>query len=273
MKICVISISPHHITVPLQKLPQPPALGFLRAEVGPGGEPLAGAGQRVGFGRVHARERGCELGAEGVVVVAAGASEAEELADDALAGFFLVEVEHLEGGAGDLVEAVADRDAAPGLGDVPLAEQVVVYQADVRYAGQAFQLTIDFSEEELAEKGLPLLIDQFDAEHKQLFTFALEEGHEIVMVRAIVMASTESIADVHIGREGTRLEDCKIQDTRFYYDGQYHDAVIYDRNQLHHGLVVNGPAIISEMDSTTVVLPGYVASIDVVGNLLINPVQ
>ena len=156
---------------------------------------------------------------------------------------------------------------------IPLAEQVVVYQADVRYAGQAFQLTIDFSEEELAEKGLPLLIDQFDAEHKQLFTFALEEGHEIVMVRAIVMASTESIADVHIGREGTRLEDCKIQDTRFYYDGQYHDAVIYDRNQLHHGLVVNGPAIISEMDSTTVVLPGYVASIDMIGNLLINPVQ
>lgn len=49
--------------------------------------------------------------------------------------------------------------------------------------------------------------------------------------------------------------------------------MIYDRNQLHQGLVVNGPAIISEMDSTTVVLPGYVASIDVVGNLLINPVQ
>jgi len=34
---------------------------------------------------------------------------------------------------------------------------------------------------------------------------------------------------------------------------------------------VVGPAIVSEMDSTTVVLPGYVATVDKVGNLLINP--
>jgi len=47
--------------------------------------------------------------------------------------------------------------------------------------------------------------------------------------------------------------------------------VIYDRNKLHEGLVVSGPAIVSEMDSTTVVLPGYLAEVDAVGNLLINP--
>lgn len=153
------------------------------------------------------------------------------------------------------------------------SEQEVAYQADVRYAGQAFQLTIEFSEAEFKEKGLALLVDQFDAEHKQLFTFALDEGHEIVMVRAIVKAAAEAIADVHIGREGTSLADCKIQGTRFYFDGQWHNGAIYDRNQLHQGLEVPGPAIISEMDSTTVVLPGYVASVDQVGNLLINPAQ
>jgi N-methylhydantoinase A len=40
-----------------------------------------------------------------------------------------------------------------------------------------------------------------------------------------------------------------------------------------HGLKVGivGPAIVGEMDSTTVVLPGYVAVVDAVGNLLINP--
>ena len=37
------------------------------------------------------------------------------------------------------------------------------------------------------------------------------------------------------------------------------------------GLVVPGPAIVSEMDSTTVVLPGYAARVDSVGNLLIEP--
>ena len=51
------------------------------------------------------------------------------------------------------------------------------------------------------------------------------------------------------------------------------EAVIYDRNKLHEGLTVPGPAIVSEMDSTTVVLPGYEARVDAVGNLLINPAQ
>jgi len=37
--------------------------------------------------------------------------------------------------------------------------------------------------------------------------------------------------------------------------------------------VIPGPAIISEMDSTTVILPGNSATVDDVGNLLINPVN
>jgi N-methylhydantoinase A len=39
------------------------------------------------------------------------------------------------------------------------------------------------------------------------------------------------------------------------------------------GLVIPGPCIVGEMDSTTVILPGYVATVDTVGNLLINPVN
>jgi N-methylhydantoinase A len=37
--------------------------------------------------------------------------------------------------------------------------------------------------------------------------------------------------------------------------------------------VIPGPAIVSEMDSTTVVLPDYEATVDSVGNMLINPVR
>jgi N-methylhydantoinase A len=38
-------------------------------------------------------------------------------------------------------------------------------------------------------------------------------------------------------------------------------------------LVVPGPSIVIEMDSTTVVLPGYEAKVDKLGNLIINPVN
>ena len=91
------------------------------------------------------------------------------------------------------------------------------------------------------------------------------------MIRAVVKAKAKAIAELHVGQEGTTLDECKLHDTKFYYDGEHHDAVIYDRNKLHEGLTVPGPAIVSEMDSTTVVLPGFVARVDAIGNLLINP--
>ena len=152
-------------------------------------------------------------------------------------------------------------------------DQEVIYQADLRYAGQAFQITLDFSEEELASKGVALLTDAFDAEHEQLFTFKLADGHEILMIRAVARAVAQSIAGKQIGDAGASLTDCEIQDTRFFYEGEWHEGKIYDRNKLHTGLVVPGPSIVSEMDSTTVVLPGYAAKVDSVGNLLINPEQ
>ena len=154
---------------------------------------------------------------------------------------------------------------------IPVADHEVTFQADLRYAGQAFQITVDFTGAELADKGVARITDEFDDEHEQLFTFKLGDGHEILMIRAVVKARARAIAELTVGQEGTTLEESRLHDTRFYYEGQYHDAVIYDRNKLHEGLVVPGPAIVSEMDSTTVVLPGYRAGIDAVGNLLIEP--
>lgn len=154
---------------------------------------------------------------------------------------------------------------------IPVDDHEITYQADLRYAGQAFQITVDFTEAELVEKGVGLLTDQFDAEHEQLFTFKLGDGHEILMIRAVAKARARAIAELRLGTAGTTLEECRIHESRFYHDGGWHDIYIYDRNKLHEGLVVPGPAIVGEMDSTTVVLPGYEARVDSIGNLLINP--
>jgi len=156
---------------------------------------------------------------------------------------------------------------------IPSEQQEVTYQADIRYVGQAFQISMEFTADDLMDKGLAMLTERFDTEHEQLFTFALGKDHELVMIRAVVQASAAKIKEVKVGQESASLEDCKIHDTRFYHRGEWHDAVIYKRNPLHSGLVIPGPAIISEMDSTTVILPAYAATVDDAGNLLINPVN
>ena len=149
----------------------------------------------------------------------------------------------------------------------------VTYQADVRYAGQAFQITVEFDEKEYETKGIQLITDAFDDEHYQLFTFKLNNGHEILMIRAIVKVAQAEIKSSASTSSESSLEDAVIQDSRFYHEAQWHDAKIYDRNKLHSKHLIPGPAIVSEMDSTTVILPEHEAVVDEVGNLIINPTK
>ena len=149
----------------------------------------------------------------------------------------------------------------------------VTYQADVRYAGQAFQITVEFDEKEYKTKGIQLITDAFDDEHYQLFTFKLSDGHEILMIRAIVKVSQAEINSTSNVSSDISLSDAVIQDSRFYHESQWHDAKIYDRNKLQAQHLIPGPAIVSEMDSTTVILPKHEAIVDEVGNLIINPIK
>ena len=94
------------------------------------------------------------------------------------------------------------------------------------------------------------------------------------MIRAVVKAKSSLKADLNeVSDSATDIKDAVIHETKFYYEREWHDASIYARDKLGVGTVVTGPAIVQEMDSTTLVLPGHNATVDSVGNLLINPAQ
>ena len=169
--------------------------------------------------------------------------------------------------------SLRDRAAQSLMADGIAAEdQIATYQADIRYAGQAFQISIDFNADDLQQQGVALLTDAFDKEHEKLFTFKLGEGHEIVMIRSVVKARPANLVLKQQSDTSASLEDCIIHNSKIYYQGQWHPANIYDRKPLHQELTITGPAIITEMDSTTLVLPDYQARVDSVGNLLIEPI-
>jgi len=230
-----------------------------------------------GAGPLHANSLGVLADAWPVIVppgpgvLCAYGDATTQVQDEAARTYLMMAADLSDAQLAEDLAALKERAGESLLADgIATADQEVIYQADLRYAGQAFQITVDFTEAELQSKGVNLLTDAFDAEHEQLFTFKLEDGHEILMIRAVVRAKAQAIAEATVGDAGASLADCEIQDTRFYAGGEWHEAKIYDRSKLHPGLEVPGPAIVSEMDSTTVVLTDYVAKVDVVGNLLIN---
>jgi N-methylhydantoinase A len=104
-----------------------------------------------------------------------------------------------------------------------------------------------------------------------LFTFALDAEHELVN-RAVVTGKPPTVGATELAAGDADAAAARIGDTRVYVDGGWADAGLYDRAKLAAGDVVTGPAVITEMDSTTLVLPGHAGTIDPVGSILIRPV-
>jgi N-methylhydantoinase A len=145
------------------------------------------------------------------------------------------------------------------------------YQVDLRYHGQGLRLTIPIALEDLEAHGLEAIASAFDAEHKRLFTFALELEHELVTLRAAVQGRGIKLSRAAIVRGTANARTAAVGKQRSYMDGKRVTAVIYDRSKFKSGNVIRGPAIIMEMDSTTVVLPKHHGRVDALGNVLIYP--
>jgi len=156
------------------------------------------------------------------------------------------------------------ESVAPG--DIEL-----LYEIDIRYAGQAFEIPLSV---EPAGLSIESLIARFDTEHERLFTFNLDETpHEIVNVRAVALGKSADVAPPAIEKGDADPSDAKTRDHQLYMDGRMQDAAIYDRALLKAGNRVAGPAIVTEMDSTTLVHSGCEALVDDHGNLIINLVE
>ncbi|MBW7929713.1 MAG: hydantoinase/oxoprolinase family protein [Gammaproteobacteria bacterium] len=150
-------------------------------------------------------------------------------------------------------------------------EQKHTFQADVRYRGQGFLLTVDFSLDELEKQGLDVIGRQFDEVHTQLFTFALQEEKEIVNLRAVAQGKPAAVRATSLDKGGSDPSAALLGEHLMFVDGKDRKARLYDRSRLLAGNVVRGPAVILQMDTTTVILPDHVGRVDEFGNIVITP--
>jgi N-methylhydantoinase A len=154
---------------------------------------------------------------------------------------------------------------------VPAVEQHAGYQIDVRYRGQGMRLTLSVSPDVLAAEGLAGVTRRFDEMHTQLYTFALDAPHELVNLRAIVEGPETLVKADPLASAGPDPSEAEIDRSELFFEGRSLPAVIYDRRLLKAGHRVPGPAIVCQMDTTTLILPGHTGEIDRIGNILIRP--
>jgi N-methylhydantoinase A len=173
--------------------------------------------------------------------------------------------------AGILRDLAADASQGLRQENVNPADTSTAYEVDVRYHGQGLRLSVNIDLQELQTRGLAALSERFDDEHKRLFTFALPHEHEVVTLRAAVRGKGITVQRPAVTKGGPDARAAVVGSQAVYMDGRNLTASVYQRGKLAAGNLIAGPAIVLEMDSTTVILPAHQGIVDDFGNILIYP--
>ncbi|WP_311173735.1 hydantoinase/oxoprolinase family protein [Halobellus ordinarius] len=141
------------------------------------------------------------------------------------------------------------------------AAATVRRQADLRYTGQSFELTVA-----VGETFDPAAVaDRFHETHESTYGYRMDDAVDLVNLRVSASVprkgpavASEASGDSHTGTREARFED-----------GTRYETPVYDRPGLARGRTVGGPAVIEGTESTVVVPPAWEAAVRPDGSLLL----
>ena len=152
------------------------------------------------------------------------------------------------------------------------------YQAALRYKGQALELTVSLTDTDLAQpKELfqKIAHEKFDQIHQQQFSYTLENlALELTRLTVVIVDASPDLDIPRIPAADSEVphESAIVEKKVIVINGKEHEATFWDRAAITKaGYKLQGPCVITEMDSNTLVHPGFEAVIDKVGNICISP--
>ena len=133
----------------------------------------------------------------------------------------------------------------------------------LRYHGTDTALTIEFASPQIMTKA-------FESLHQSRFGFIYENKDHIVEAISVEIIGTnarieESFQPTHLGRKNQPAAN-----TQMFSDGSFHETPIFLRNDLDPGSRIEGPAIIVDPTSTTVIEPNWQVEITPINHLVLT---
>ena len=144
---------------------------------------------------------------------------------------------------------------------------------DLRYAGQGYELTVPCPMPPLTKHDLVLMRGRFDTLHEQNSGHKAEtEPVELVSLRLISLGLVPQ-AKLSPGKiTGRKVEEAKTSERKVFF-GKEHGLLntqIYNREKLEPGHRIDGPAIVEQLDTTTVIHPEQEVTVDAYRNLIVT---
>lgn len=176
---------------------------------------------------------------------------------------------HYQRIADALAALVDDAVAALRADGFPPAQIRCERSADLRYVGQAYELTVPIAGESFTEETWRELVAAYHRAHERAYGFAKpEDPVELVNLRLTAFVDAE--------RPRWGVEDpvtsppAPAAERRAWFGGRWYRCPIYARDQLRSAQAIAGPAVIEEHGATTVLAPGDRAAVDRWRNLTVD---
>jgi N-methylhydantoinase A len=151
----------------------------------------------------------------------------------------------------------------------------IVYAADCRYVGQGYELRVPMPLDELTTDSIKRFWDEFNRLHKEEYGHAFPGNPiELVNIRVVASGHVPKMPEVPPPSAGS-LKTAQVGSADVYFAGnagalKAHKAQLYERAKLPIEARVAGPAVLLQVDSTTIVPPGASAEVLKTGDLLIR---
>ena len=153
--------------------------------------------------------------------------------------------------------------------EIPAEKRALEYFLDMRYKGQNHEIRVPLDMKEVKDSGA--IAEAFIKAYERLYSFSTDDMMQIVNFG---LSAVGDIVYPVITEEEFAGSDASnaIIGSRWVYqgDGVFADYPLYDRAALRNGNVVKGPAIVEQMDSTTLILVGQKATVDQYLNMVIE---
>lgn len=235
-----------------------------------------------GAGALHARDVAVALGiGEILIPLAPGIVCAQGLTDAKLQESFVASrlVPCRDDAADDLGAIVADLGRLAGewfeREQIATDRRTVDYTIDARFIGQNFELNVPLGRSqgggEIAIPSVAAIKDGFFAAHERAYGFVDRQAAvEIVNFRAFAHAPLGVSRPTVGGEPQTRRPVAKSTRMVTFALDRRVETPVFHRTELLPGDEIDGPAMIDQMDATTVIFPGDVARVDAFRNILVK---
>lgn len=230
-----------------------------------------------GAGPLHAGRIAADLGMAGVIVPlfpgvysAMGLVMSDVKHDyvrSRLSNLARIDEKTIDAQFADLVETARAELVAEGFADGAIE---IERSLDMRYAGQGYEITMPLPAA-LGEGALLQLRGAFDEAHRQMFGHtAPNEPVEIVSYRLRGIGRVSPVKLPSFVAQGLKVEDAIRERRPMRFDGQTVECPVYQREKLDIGVSFTGPAVVDQLDCTTVIFPGQTARVDAHKNIVIT---